>query len=286
MLRNLPQREEYLKKKRKLRRIKYVVFFGLVVLVIGLLSYLSYINKVRVTEVSLSGGLLVTEEDIRKETLNFLKGSYFWLFPKNNTFLIRKSSLEKHLADSFKRIETIDANREGTNKINITITERKPIAVWCREAKNEVATSTEIIVHDLKREECFFIDVNSVIFATAPNFSGGAYFKYYGLIDKEIVIGEKYMASSTEFSMINGFIDAVKKLKINPLYLISKDVGEFSLVLYGGGEVYFDSKKSLETAYQNLESLLKSNEFSSPNVLSNLDYIDLRYGNKLFYKLK
>lgn len=254
-------------------------------LILGGLSYFSYQKKVRVTEVELSGGLLVTEQDVKDETLNFLKGTYFWLFPKNNTFLVSKSSLEKHLTDVFKRIETIESERIGTNKIKFTITERKPIAVWCRETRDEISTST-VVTYDLRTEECFFIDQNSVIFATAPNFSGDAYFKYYGLVEKEMPIGEKYIASSTEFTLVNGFIDATKRLKINPLFLKSKESGEFSLVIYGGGQIFFDSKKSLESAYANLESLLNSPEFSSPNILSNLDYIDLRYGNKLFYKLK
>jgi hypothetical protein len=285
MLRNLPQREEYLKKKRKIRRIKYGIFFGLLILIVGLLSYLSHINKVRVSEVALVGGILVTEGDVKKETLNFIQGKYFWLFPKNNTFFIRTSVLEKHLADTFKRIKTIGSTREGTNKIQIKITEREPIALWCREAKNVEATSTEV-VKGLKAEECYFIDSNSVIFATAPNFSGDAYFKYYGLVEKEMPIGEKYIASSTEFIVINKFINALKDLKMTPLNLISKESNEFSIVLYGGGEIMFDATKSLETAYNNLDSLLKSSEFSSPNALSNLDYIDLRYGNKLFYRLK
>ncbi|TSC70417.1 MAG: Uncharacterized protein CEO12_351 [Parcubacteria group bacterium Gr01-1014_46] len=300
-LSNLPQREEYLRKKRKLRRIKYGVFIFLIVLIIGGLSFASYRPEVRIDEVVLSGGLLVTEKEVREEALGFMDDSYFWLFPKNSSFLYPRSDLEKYLMERFKRIETIKISLEGLDKMIVEITERKPVAIWCRDiVKKEapqilpvtVDASTTPTLPALEEKvvsipsSCYFIDLHSTIFAEAPDFSGDAYFKYYGLVEKENPIGQKYIASSTQFREINNFIEAVKKLSIKPLYLKAKGEDEFSLVLYGGGEVYFDVKKSLSLAYTNLETLLKSPELSSRGGYLPVDYIDLRYGNKLFYKLR
>lgn len=301
---NLPQREEYLRKKRKLKRIKYGVFCFILVLFVGLISYVSHLSKVRITEVSLNGGLLVTEKEVMEESLLFMKGSYFWLFPKNNSFLYQKEDLEKNLIEKFKRIETIKVSLEGLNKIVVDITERKPVAIWCSERKEvEVetipvvtssSTESDLILTDtevqVKKDntdpKCYFIDLYSTIFAESPNFSGDAYFKYYGLVDGENPIGQKYIASSTQFTEINTFIEATKKLGIKPLYLKGKGQDEFSLVLYGGGEIYFDVKKSLSLAYDNLETLLKSPELTFHVGYLPVEYVDLRYGNKLFYKLK
>lgn len=285
VINSFPQREENLRKRRRQKRIKYGIFFLFFMLVVGVISYLSHLPKVRVTEVELKGGLLVTQKEIEKETLEYMKGSYFWLFPRNNSFLYPQNSLEKNLADKFKRIETIKVSLEGLNKLVVDITERKPVAIWCRENKISVATTTDVAKQD--KEQCYFIDLFSTIFAEAPNFSGDAYFKYYGLVTKEYPIGEKFIASTTEFVDINNFIEAVKKLDIKPIYLLGRGENEYSLVLYGGGEIYFDVKKSITLAYNNLETLLKSPELSIGKTgFLPVEYIDLRYGNKLFYKLK
>lgn len=282
---NLPHREEVLRKRRRQRLIKYWIIILSILLFVGVISYLSHLPKIRINDVLLKGGLLVTEKDVKEESLSFMDGSYFWLFPKDNAFLYPQNKLEKHLADKFKRIETIKVSLDGLNKIVVEITERKPVAIWCKA--KVVAVSTTTVESELKeKEKCYFIDLFSTIFAEAPNFSGDAYFKYYGLVNSENPIGQKFIASSTEFTEINTFIELVKKLSIRPLYLKAKGEDEYSLVLYGGGEIFFDVKKSISLAYSNLESLLKTPELSLVGGYLPINYIDLRYGNKLFYKLE
>lgn len=281
---NLSQHKEALRRRKKQRRIKYSIFFFVFVTLIGVLSYVSYRPSFRISEVELTGGLLVTEKEIEQSSLDFMRGSYFWLFPKNNAFLYKKNKLETYLSDKFKRIDTIDIKLDGLNKIMVNITERKPEALWCKENITELSTSTEGNL--LSKEKCYFIDSLSTIFAPAPDFSGDVYFRYYGLVDSENPIGLQYISSTTEFIKINNFIKLIRDLNTKPLFLKTLGEGEFSLNLYGGGEIFFDSKKSLELAYKNLETLLSSSEISLRNGYLPVEYIDLRYGNKIFYKLK
>lgn len=128
------------------------------------------------------------------------------------------------------------------------------------------------------------------MFAKAPIFSGDAYFKYYGLVastTESSPIGQEFMASTTEFADISNFVFKAKELKIKPLYIEAKDNGEsFLLFVAGGGEIYFDTKEPLSVVGQNLEALLRTPVFASSTWNLPIEYIDLRYGNKLFYKLK
>jgi hypothetical protein len=281
---NLPQREELLRRRRKAKRIKYAIIFGISLFVLGIFSYISHLPKIRIGDVSLAGGLLVTEKEVKEESLLFLRGKYFWLFPKDNAFLYKKEELGKHLIDKFKRIDTLDISLIGLNKIQVDITERKPIAIWCRLPEAVISTTTVDI--GFPKEDCYFMDSFSTIFAPSPDFSGTVYFKYYGLVSDENPIGKKYMASSTEFLAVNDFIEQVKSLGIKPTYLKSGDEGEFTLALQGGGLIYFDTRKSLDLTFDNLKILLDSPELALKQGQLKVDYIDLRYGNKLFYKLK
>lgn len=289
MLSHLPQREEFLRKKRKKRIIRYSIFLGIFVFVVAVVSYISYRPSIRISEVELVGGILVTEADVKKTTLDYNQGSYFWLFPRNSSFWYPKQSLKKKLMDNFKRIETLEMNLKNFKTLVVTITERKPIATWCRDegsVEQVVTPESSTTPPEIKTipSQCYFIDQNGTIFAVSPFFSGDAYFKYYGIIKEENPIGLEYMASTTKFTEINQFVDSVKGTSLRPQYVIAKENDEFSMVLAGGGEIYFDTKKPLNIVFDNLETLIATPELFGRT--ARLDYIDLRYGNKLFYKLK
>lgn len=285
---NLTHREEYLRKKRIQKRIKLGIFVFIVVLSVAVASYVSNRAEFRITDIVLEGGVLVTEEEVKNQSREYLEGSYFWLFPKDNAFLYPSKDLKNHLKDRFKRIDTIDSSLKGLNVLVIKITERKPFAIWCNTIPGidnslEEGLSEEVI----QDEDCYFIDQNSTIFAKAPVFSGNAYFKFYGIISGDSPLGKEYMNSSSEFAGISDFIRRVKEMSIKPLYIVGKENDQFSLVLSGGGQIYFDTEESMSKVGDNLEALLKTPELKLDSK-GNLpvEYIDLRYGNKLFYKLK
>lgn len=287
MIPNLPQREEYLRKKRKRKILKYVLVFLLITIIFGVSIYISHRPEIRISKVILNGGILVTESDIQSEALKYMSGSYIWLYPKNNSLWYPKKSLEKYLKESFKRIDIIDIKREGFESIVVEITEKKPFAIWCAGIPEEVRLSESEGSIEINTSKCYFLDQDSSIFSESPYFSGNAYFKYYGLIATSSPIGSYYIASSTQFEEISSFVNLVKDMSIQPIYLIAKSESDFSLVVAGGGQIYFDTKKPLTEIAENLRSLLRTPSLSTTtNSDLPVEYIDLRYGNKLFYKLR
>ena len=268
-------REEYLRKKRKRKLIRYGVVLFLIIFIISLTSYIAHRQNIRISKVELHGQVLVEPTDLASTALKYMEGSYFWLFPKNNFLWYPKTKLTGYLKETFKRIDTIHIERKGFDTIIVDIVERKSFAIWGDTLPGESEEG---------KAQFYFMDSNSTIFAEAPNFSGDAYFKYYGLVETKTPIGQFYIASSTEFSEITRFVEDVRMLGLKPQYIVAKSGAEFSLVIGSGGQIYFDVKESLVKAGDNLEALLRT-EALSKNI-SNLDYIDLRFGNKLYYKLK
>ncbi len=280
------RQEEYAKKKQKKQLIKVGVFFLLCLLLIGLLAWIAHRPSLRISVVELQGGILVTPEEVSAEATQFISGSYMWIFPKNNSFLYPHKKLEQDLKNHFQRIDAIEIVRKNFHTLVVQISERKAEALWCEgEPDQAIGTTTDTTAGGVSR--CYFIDANSTIFAESPQFSGDAYFKYYGLVATDTPIGTKYMASSTDFADLSAFVSNAKRLQTKPEYLIAKGGGEFTLVVSGGGEIYFDNKESLAKVADNLEALLRTPQLA-PTPYSDLpiEYIDLRFGNKLFYKLK
>jgi hypothetical protein len=220
----------------------------------------------------------VTQPEIEKESLSFMSDSYFFVFPKNNSLIYPKKYLQEYLKERFKRIDTIKINRKDFTTLSIEITERKPIALWCDSSSLNASTS----------EKCYFLDDNGTIFVEAPYFSGNAYFRYYGLIGTSSpIVGAEYLASTTQFRSLSKFVSDVEYMSTTPIYLLSKENEEFTLILSTGAKIYFDMKEPLPKISSNLETLLHSGTFStSSDPTTSIDYIDLRFGNKLYYKMK
>ncbi len=302
-----PSHEEFIRKKKQKKRIIIAIVVFVFVALVCLSAYLSHRKEVRISRIELNGGILVTQADVESKGLTHLYGSYFWMYPKNNAFWYPQKDLKKYLLETFKRIETIDVKLKGFNTLVVNIKERKPFALWCNGGEtselNNVSTTTldliststmQVVVKSKTKEpeDCYFMDLNSTIFAKAPNFSGDAYAKYYGFVkptESESPIGKEYMTDTKKFSEISDFYFKAKDLFIRPLYVVAKENGEFSLVLSGGGQIYFDFNQPLLKTGQNLEAILRTPAFStSTGSMGDLpvEYIDLRYGNKLFYKLK
>lgn len=255
-----------------------MILIIVLVLLIAAASYAAHRPGFCLSKVELSGGVLVTEEEVSDKSLSFLSGSYLYLFPKNNVLWLPRKKLESYLKDQFKRIDTLDMQLKDFHTLQISIKERSPYAIWCDKPP--------AIVGDLTyqdSEKCYFLDQNSTVFAEAPLFSGDAYFKYYGLVSGD-PLGKEYISSSTEFAAISGFIDSIKALNLHPLYLVADSDSQFSIILQKGLKIYFDTKNPLEETYQNLSALLKTKPLTDS--LDSVDYIDLRFGNKLFYKMK
>ena len=63
--------------------------------------------------------------------------------------------------------------------------------------------------------------------------------------------------------------------------------GDYEIAIEGGGRIIVNPAKDLAVALENLRVLLTQSELSkNQDFPLALDYIDLRYGNKVFYKLR
>jgi hypothetical protein len=135
--------------------------------------------------------------------------------------------------------------------------------------------------------QCYFLDDTGFVYSESPDFSGDAYFKYYGLVPPTSPIGSSYLSSSNTFTQLSNFVSAVKALNITPLYIVATTQDDFTMYIYGGGQIIFDDKEPLDTTAQHLQLLLqKANLVPKQNGELLVDYIDLRYGNKLYYKVR
>lgn len=273
---NSPRLLEFKKKKQRifLNKILFILA-SLFVIIVGL-SFLSRIAKLNISGVEITGNKVVDGEMIKEVVDTDLGGYYLWFFPKTNIFFYPKNKIKDNLTDKFKRLKDISFKITEARTLEISLIEREALYTWC---------GAEPSLQDSERaeegsEKCYFLDETGYIFDEAPYFSGEVYFKFYGPTDGN-------------FEKLILFKKALENMGLKTVALHTLENGDIKLFLSGKTlatkpEIIFKADSDLEIIAENLETALTTEPLQSnfKNKYASLLYIDLRYGNKVFYKFK
>jgi cell division septal protein FtsQ len=272
------------RKRRKKSILKLSLFLAGILVFLGGLVGLLYIPKFRIAEISIEGINALDKEELKAEITNFLKGKFFKILPYDNIFLLSKAKITALLLQEFPNLKEISIKRNFSRKLSVLTEERKAEALWC---VNSLATST-----DSGEAECAFVDENGFIFQPAPSFSGGIFLKFFDEREKLAStsenlgglpnVGEEMIAAS-EFKKLFSFSGFLLQNNMDVSRIVLKDNGEYEIDLKEGWRILLNGKNEAGLSFNNLKLVLDSNVKEKR---SQLEYIDLRFGNKVFFKYK
>lgn len=265
--------KDYRAKEKKSR--KRMIFFILILLFILVLGYFLFFSPIfKVKEIKISGNRAISSEDIYKslKDLRFKKVLIF--FNHDNIFLLTKSKLRNILIDRFPRILSIQISKDIFKKnINIQITERKEMGIYC-QAQN---LSEEIL------GGCYYIDNDGVIFEQAPQTSGTLILVIKDYSGKEIKIRDSVLDKEliAKFIELCDVLSSQFSLKALDFVIGNDAIKGFRLDTNEGWYILFDGSRDLESQIRALQLVL---EEKIKEARKNLEYIDLRIENRVYYK--
>lgn len=248
------------------RHILYGVLLMLaIVLLSTLVWYLTRLPFFTITTVSVSGGETISHETVRARALEVLAGSYLLLVPHRFAYLYPENGIRAAI-ESIPRAHTVEVTRVSRNEINISFAEYIPYALWCAS--------------DSEDTPCYFLDATGYAFAPAPQLTGGAFIRHIiegrsELIHEQVFTGEG-MARMEQFALR---LESGLSLRVKEV--VHTEDGDERYVLHGGGEIRISSDADMERMYESLATVLSSDEFSDL-APGNFQYIDLRFGSKIF----
>lgn len=201
-----------------------------------------------------------------------------WLFFTTNTFLFPTSSFIADLLEVYPKIEKAIIKVEAPNGILITISERVVTGIWCAYGDVEHTITPT----------CYFYDKHGVIYESAPNFTRGSLIM---LIRDERFnaseLGSTVLEEDTR-DFIEKLLAALSLAYVKPSYLtiVSSEEIRVGFPLTSGDnrvswEVYFSRSHTIVGQVENMILVLEE-EIKERAI--ELAYIDLRLGNKVFYK--
>ena len=123
------------------------------------------------------------------------------------------------------------------------------------------------------------MDSSAYAFAEAPQLSGGSFLRFVKS-DAELTVGQTVF----ELDVYNSLQKLVQLLGEHDWFISRVEVdqvGDAFLSVVGGGELKITVADEPEQVVENLLVILSSEEFSDVEP-GNFNYIDLRFGNKVF----
>lgn len=261
------------RKRRKKKVLKIWLFIlSLVVFLIGL-AWLFSLQSLAIKKVIVIGNANITSGEIQNITNTILDEKYLGLFSKRNAFIYPKDYITKTLSQTYPRIEDIVLDTESLEILNIKVKERTGSSVWCAAVL------------------CYLVDGQGYIFAeSTSSTTSQAHTVLYGgdqFVGPEPI--GKHIFTENVYGDILKTIDELEKenLIIKEVHVFSRD--EIVFTATNSGKIIFSDRKPFAVSLENLRSSLKSSVFAGQkngsSSSSRFEYIDVRFGNKVFYKL-
>lgn len=277
-----------LKKHRQQVFLKKFLFSLFALLVIfAFLVYISRIPSLNIEKVEIVGNKIIDTEMLKTATEKEIAGNYLWLFPKTNILIYPQNNIKEELSSQFKRLRDITFSVKEGKILEVSVTERMALYTWCG------VTLPESNGGNASESKCYFLDDSGYIFDEAPYFSGEVYFKFYGLdtLNKDNPPGSYFMGEN--FGKIITFKKTLEQIGLKPVVFYLTGDGDAKIFLSKGTssmgpEIIFKANSDFQKISENLQTALTTEPLQTnfKKKYSSLEYIDLRFGNKVYYKFK
>jgi cell division septal protein FtsQ len=275
--------KEAQKKERRRIIIKTIFIITAIIATASFFVYIVNLDSLQLKNVKTETDGILSEETITETVNDELNKKYFWFFPKKSVFRFKYKSLEKTLQKKFPRIKTISIKHSSLSDILIKITERTPKALWCGDIVPPIASKNTEKESNKKEElwgTCYLIDENGFIYAKSPTYGGDILPRYYGSLEHSEPTGQQYIPKE-DFKIWQNFYAELSKTKLNPQALLFVDETDVEVYLSNGIKVVLPRNEDTNTIKKRLIATL---DFDKTIDVSDIDYIDLRFGNKAFIK--
>lgn len=253
------------KQKRRLKRMFFVPLLCVTMLLVGALLAL-ILPYFRVSKIEVSGTQMIKNSEIEHLADTKLAERRFVVSHKSNYFLLPLADVKAAILEAFPRIEDVDVVSKFPNTLRISLKERSEWGIWC-------SNSASGTCYHLNEEGILLDSIETLPPDIPPFVDERSHLPKPGqpILDKEF------------FSTIRDFIIGLARTDITATrILLGHDGDNVWVITEDGWHMILDDKTNGTVALENLEAML-AKEIKNP---STLEYMDLRFEDKVFYKKK
>lgn len=270
-------REERFRRKRRTRRLPVFIGLFLIAAAAGTAVYLLRLPYWQVKRIEVIGNQTISAEELRLAAQESLRGAKFFIIPQNAIFALEPEKLASALASGFPRIAEIKIDKVFPDSLTLTLREREFFGIYCNDLN--AATSTFA-----GEPACAYLDQSGFAYERAPQVSGFLIIKVS--TDRGVIQIPSHLIEPEIMERMRKIADAFAAnsgMAIVGYNLFSKVPSEIRAVTREGFEIWLKSDDDFEKAALIFKKVLEG-EIKEQRPL--LKYVDLRLGNKVFYKVR
>lgn len=262
-------------RRRRARAAAALALFLLVGAATWGVGYLSYLPRFTVQEIAVRGAEDLPPRLIRyyAETVLY-DGSYHFL-SRANVLLFPREEIEHSLASFFPRVKSARIERSSllATAATVAIEEREPFALWCKPP-----------LPDGTPDACYQMDNEGVVFAVAPESatSSARYIFGGGLVVGKEPVGQTF--ASSHLPGLSALLAELGQAGLHPLGATVENDQDFIVPFAEGFTLKASFGKEPSALTRDLQLVLSSDPLRGKE--DQIEYADLRFGNKVYYKLK
>ena len=244
-----------------------LAFFGVTIYA------LFFANFLEITDIQVKGAEKINPESVKTEITSLLSEKYLNFLPKNNIILARESSMSQALINRFKLIDQADIKKKFPGSLIVSIKEKNPALILRSGGEDYIVDAAGIAwaKADFASE---FLNENEL--TILEDTSGRP------VAEKSASLGADYVNFILE---IKGNIEKDLDLKIKQLVTTPNiAAGDIFLETDEGWKIYISKEAGIEKEMEMLKAVLDNKIEKAKR--KDLDYVDLRTNNKVYYKFK
>jgi cell division septal protein FtsQ len=259
-------------KRRKMRAIAALLVLLVIAGIVWGISWASYLPQFSVNSISVAGARDTPQQLIQNYVGTILNDGSHPMFSRSNILLYPRADIQKAVENFFPRIKSVSISRESflATAIMIAVEERKPFAQWCNPAG-----------------VCFVMDDSGFIFADGADNNGDSistmrYIFRGGIASSTNPVGQRF--APAHLPGILALLEFLSEAGFNPHGGTIDNDQDFLVPFTEGFTLKVSFGQEAHALAKNLELVLSSAPLKGKE--SQLEYIDLRFDNRVYYKLK
>ena len=285
-----PKEKKQFQKQKKHYYMRVGVGVFVLMLIVAGTFFGVRLQALQIHNVSLNGLSAIQEEDVKREIASMLSGSYAaGLVPYRFLLAAPTEAIIQHIKNQFPLIAGMEIKKEFPDTLAITIQERQLFGVLCNDgvgiaiAGNDRADEGSVDQED-REIQCFYLDTAGIAYQKAPQTQGFLIMKV-STDAPDIPLG----GHGVDPMMMRRMMELNQKL---PAAVGSAIVGyrllhtiphELRAVTKQGFSLMIKQDGDMDSLLYVLKTVLDK---EIGNKRGSLDYVDLRFGNKVFYKFR
>jgi hypothetical protein len=296
------EREPLRAQRKRAQKRGRIVLAILIVLIVALIFTVLWLPAFRIQSVTAEGPDM---DGVSLTAQTQLQGAYFYILPRNSILFFSASRIRAAILAAYPNISTVVVSPTSTHSIKITSIPRQLSFLWCGEARTSatslfttsvniasstisasdsaVSSTTPSVATLDSQSSCYQTDAEGVLFApvTDPLSIPAGTLRVYGSILPRANSSSLLGSTLTRAAIIPTsleFIKVIRGLGVSITSLVFR-ADEADMYAQSGTRITYVLGRE-QMAAQLAESAFSSLSLND----GSLDYVDLRFDGKVYFK--